>query len=182
MVHQTHHVIPHFDPFADKRLEHVPVPPTAKFQTTTSLLAEYKDEQYGAHFGTNVKYLNREERKACELTVHNGKIYDAQGQLFDTSAGKTAAFGGSEGKAIFVMDHDGKMYASLYTEPGKFHHSSFLAGRPVAAAGEIEVRNGEVVYLSRKSGHYRPSEAQLSQVAQNLSAHGIGGFEVDQKV
>jgi hypothetical protein len=180
VVHQMHHVKSHFDRFADKRLPPVPLPETAKFNTTTSLLADYKDEQFGAHFGTSVKYLNREERKAYELTVRDGKIYDAQGQLFDSSAGKTAF--GAQGKAIFVMDHDGKMYASLYNVTGKFHHSSFLAGQPVAAAGEIEVHNGVVVNVSRKSGHYRPTEAQLSQVAQNLNSHGISGFEVEQMV
>ncbi|HET9642184.1 MAG TPA: hypothetical protein VFP68_02215, partial [Burkholderiaceae bacterium] len=84
--------------------------------------------------------------------------------------------------AMFVMDHDGNIYASTRRVPGKFHHSSFVAGGAVAAAGEIEVRNGEVTYISRRSGHYWPSEAQLDQMAENLRSQGVTGFEVDKSI
>ncbi|WP_156371317.1 hypothetical protein [Nocardia arizonensis] len=83
--------------------------------------------------GSAVKYLSAEERKAYELTVRDGKIYDANGNLFDTTAASTAHSG--DGKAIFVMDENGKLYASTYHAPGQFHHSSFLAGQPVSGAG-----------------------------------------------
>ena len=41
------------------------------------------------------------------------------------------------------------------------HHSSFLAGAPVAAAGEIKVVNGRLVSISNGSGHYRPPPGYL---------------------
>jgi hypothetical protein len=41
------------------------------------------------------------------------------------------------------------------------HHSSFLAGAPVAAAGEIKVVNGRLVSVSNGSGHYRPPPGYL---------------------
>ncbi len=175
---------PHADPFGDKRVQSSAVPPTAKFQHNVALFTEYSGEHLPGNpiWATSVAYLDQEQRQQFKLTVKDGKIYDAQGKLFDTQNGKTACFGGNAGKAIFVMDHDGNMYASNYHAPGKFHHSSFLAGQPVAGAGEIAVHNGEIQYLSRNSGHYRPSAAQLEQVAQNLSSQGLSNFVVDQKI
>lgn len=71
------------------------------------------------------------------------------------------------------MDEHGNLYASNYQEVGKLHHSSFLAGRPVAGAGEIAVRNGVPELLSRKSGHYLPSDEHQQQVRSVLAEQGI---------
>ncbi|SDC78932.1 hypothetical protein SAMN05192589_103228 [Paracidovorax valerianellae] len=175
---------PHVDPFGDKRLSSSAVPPTAKFQHNVALFAEYAGEhlQGNKTWATSVTYLNAEQRQQYKLTVKDGKIFDAEGKPFDTRNGKTACFGGGAGKAIFVMDHDGNLYASNYHAPGKFHHSSFLAGQPVAGAGEITVHNGEIQSLTRNSGHYRPSAAQLEQVAHSLSSQGLSNFVLDQKI
>lgn len=143
------------------------------------MLASYKGEELGTRYGTRVEYLDHEKRQAYKLTVRDGKVYDAKGNLYDT----TRAVGlYSSAIAMFVMDHDGNIYASTRRVPGKFHHSSFVAGGAVAAAGEIEVRNGEVTYISRRSGHYWPSEAQLDQMAENLRSQGVTGFEVDKSI
>lgn len=121
--------------------------------------------------GKSVKYLNDEERKAYELTIRDGKIYDANGNLFDTTSAATAHSGG--GKAIFVMDENGKLYASTYHAPGEFHHSSFLGGKPVSGAGELEVVNGELRMITDQSGHYKPSQDYTRQVVENLQGKGI---------
>jgi hypothetical protein len=167
------------DRFAAERLSANAPPATARFQKTTGMMAQYDGEQTGKVWGTKVAYLDEQQRQQYKLTVHNGKIYDAKGELFDTASAATVLGGG---KAIFVMDHDGNMYASTAHAVGKFHHSSFLAGQPVAAAGEIEVHNGEVTVVNRKSGHYRPTESQLNQVAEHLSSLGLSNFAIDQKV
>ena len=167
------------DRFAAERLFANAPPATARFQKTTGMMAQYDGEQTGKVWGTKVAYLDEQQRQQYKLTVHNGKIYDAKGELFDTASAATVLGGG---KAIFVMDHDGNMYASTSHAVGKFHHSSFLAGQPVAAAGEIEVHNGEVTVVNRKSGHYRPTESQLNQVAEHLSSLGLSNFAIDQKV
>lgn len=167
------------DRFAAERLFANAPPATARFQKTTGMMAQYDGEQTGKVWGTKVAYLDEQQRQQYKLTVHNGKIYDAKGELFDTASAATVLGGG---KAIFVMDHDGNMYASTSHAVGKFHHSSFLAGQPVAAAGEIEVHNGEVTVVNRKSGHYRPTESQLNQVAEHLGSLGLSNFAIDQKV
>jgi hypothetical protein len=167
------------DRFAAERLSAMAPPANAKFQKTTGMMAQYDGEQTGKVWGTKVAYLDEQQRQQYKLSVHDGKIYDAKGELFDTASAATVLGGG---KAIFVMDHDGNMYASTSHAVGKFHHSSFLGGQPVAAAGEIEVHNGEVTVVNRKSGHYRPTESQLNQVAEHLSSLGLSNFAIDQKV
>lgn len=146
------------------------------------MLAQYSGEETGKVFGTQVKYLDSAERQQFKLTIHNGKLHTADGNLFDTTAG-TSLWTKGGGRAIFVMDHNGDIYASNYQEKGKFHHSSFLAGAPVASAGELEVRNGELVAMSPQSGHYRPSGQQLLQCANHLLAQGVPGrFNVETTV
>jgi len=57
------------------------------------------------------------------------------------------------------MDADGTFYASMEQAVGEFHHSSLVAGDPVAAAGELDVGQGVLEALSDKSGHYRPARS-----------------------
>lgn len=74
---------------------------------------------------------------------------------------------------MFVMDQHGNLYASLQQEVGRLHHSSFLRGKPVAGAGELEVHDGVVRFVTRKSGHYMPPPEMLSQVRDMLREQGI---------
>ncbi len=74
---------------------------------------------------------------------------------------------------FYVMDDAGNIYISNYHAGGKFHHSSFLAGGPVAAAGQISARNGVVKIITRKSGHYRPKKVFFEQVIKELSKRGV---------
>jgi RHS repeat-associated protein len=127
--------------------------------------------------GQQVKYLTAAERQAYRLTIRDGLVYDASGNLFDTGSASTVHSGA--GRAIFVMDSQGNIYASLHQEVGEFHHSSLLAGQPVAGAGEIEVSNGVVNGLTRKSGHYRPGPEHQAQVVTELQSHGVDMSLVD---
>lgn len=71
------------------------------------------------------------------------------------------------------MDEVGKIYASPYQIRGKFHHSSFLSGKPVASAGELTAINGKITEISRKSGHYQPSLKINSQIMTELQKRGV---------
>lgn len=120
---------------------------------------------------SHVAYLDENGRRALRLEVRNGLLYTANGELFDTSAGQTVWSGG--GQAIFVMDQHGNLYASLEHSAGRFHHSSFLAGAPVAAAGELVVSRGVVQLLTDSSGHYRPERGHTLQAVEHLRRLGI---------
>ncbi len=85
------------------------------------------------------------------------------GAPFSTRIHKTVFSG--EGWAIFVVDLEGNLYAGSHEE-GKFHHSSFLSGRPVQAAGEMVVEDGIPKVVTCKSGHYQPTWAEMKTFVQ----------------
>jgi hypothetical protein len=118
-----------------------------------------------------VDYLSLEDLEKHRLFVKDGLLYSVRDGLpFDTRSAGTVW---NQGRAIYVMDRHGNLYASLKQLVGEFHHSSLLAGKPVAGAGELEVTDGVPTLINRKSGHYQPDEEQLSLVRDMLQEQGI---------
>lgn len=139
---------------------------------TTRLGSRYYGENRPNNrvFGSAVRYLTDAEREAFRLTIRGGKLYDAAGKLFDTTATRTARSGQA---AIVVMDGEGNIFASLVQRVGEFHHSSLLGGKPAAFAGEIVVENGVLKAVNNMSGHYRPPARFLQQFMRFLQAEGV---------
>jgi uncharacterized protein YukE len=142
---------------------------------TGGLKPDYLGEQYpGGPMGSpGVTYLDDVGREQHRLTIHDGLIYNAKGLPFDTTNGVSAFGPSSNGRAIFVMDEHGNLYASTFQKFREFHHSSLLAGGDVAAAGEILVRDGKIEILTDRSGHYAPGRSQTQQVLDQLESQGI---------
>jgi len=140
------------------------------------LLDQYKGESDpdnpNRYFRPNtVDYLSPEDLERHRLFARDGLLYSVRDGLpFDTRSAGTVW---SQGRAIYVMDRHGNLYASLKQVVGEFHHSSLLAGEPVAGAGELEVVDGVPTLINRKSGHYQPDEDQLSLVRDMLQEQGI---------
>ncbi len=121
-----------------------------------------------APFDTPVTYLDEAKREMFRLHVdEDGLLRNAAGRLFDTSDAGAVQNPGS-GRAIFVMDRHGRIYAAKEHSAGQFHHSSFLSGQPVAAAGELGVKDGKVHLISNQSGHYKPGEKAIEQFMRHL--------------
>jgi hypothetical protein len=76
------------------------------------------------------------------------------------------------GKAIYVMSKEGHLHVIAH-KVGLRHHSSPLAGRNVACAGELQVKAGALVWLTNKSGHYSPEIDHLIQVLHILRKAGF---------
>ncbi len=80
---------------------------------------------------------------------------------------------------IFILSPEGKLY--IASDDNCFH-SYFLmsfegdskgkAG-PVSCAGEIEIENGKVSYISNLSGHYLPNLDQLI-----IAIHHLNQFDL----
>lgn len=119
-----------------------------------------------------VRYLTPEALERRRLVVHDGRLHDMSGKPFDTEdAHSHWAPGG--GRAIFVMDRYGNLYAEKAHVVGEFHHSSFLSGGQVTGAGDIEVKNGVLTAISRHSGHYMPKPEDLDRVINVLRRAGV---------
>lgn len=125
-------------------------------------------QEFDANEG--VRYLAKSRAK-FKVTIRDGKLYNANGRPVDTTVSKTHQSG--EGHAMFVMDTKGNIYVSPFQKVGRFHHSSLVGGEPVAMAGEIKVVNGQIVAVSRKSGHYKPSEKHQDQFLEYLKDRGV---------
>jgi hypothetical protein len=158
-----------------------PIPParsTGELPTDEKLLKKYEGESdpnnpNRAFYPDTVKYMSPEEREAKRLFVDGeGNLRSAKdGSLFNTGNASTAWSG--QGRAIFVADGHGNIYASLEQTVGHTHHSSLLGGDPVAGAGEIQVRDGKLVAMTDQSGHYQPSSAANDRVLQSLRDQGL---------
>ena len=109
---------------------------------------------YGASL---VKYYGASAKaeKRRVIFKEDGKLYRAINDTpFHTQPLVTAASG--RGWAIFVVSPEGKMYAHKHVV-GKYHHSTFLSGSAVMAAGELVADHGVVKFVTAKSGHYVPT-------------------------
>ena len=129
---------------------------------------DYHGEQHGGVFDTPVRYLDEAEREDYKLHVdEDGLLRDADGDLFDTThAG--SIWHPQGGRAIVVMDQHGDIFASQQQIEGHFHHSSFLGGEPVGAAGELGVKDGNVQLISNNSGHYQPTKTNTYDFIKHL--------------
>jgi hypothetical protein len=116
-----------------------------------------------------VRYLSPDEAEQCRVFVRDGLLYGTDGRVVDTVGANLS--GGDRG--IFVMDSQGNIYLSTQQEVGTFHHSSFLAGQPVSAAGEIIVEDGRVLIVTNQSGHYMPAPESLQLFLDQLAAQGM---------
>jgi len=124
-------------------------------------------------FGSQVRRLNDAELEQHRLVVGpDGLIRRSDGTLFDTRNASSVHAGGG-GRAIFIMDEHGNMYASNYQAVGDFHHSTLSGGRPVTGAGELEVIDGRLQTVTDHSGHYQPGRSNTQNVLDELGRQGI---------
>lgn len=128
----------------------------------------YSRDQLETMQKLKVKYLKSTAEREPFL-VHgpraDGGALVQNGKPLDTS--KESSYFSGLGHAIFVMSPDGQFYVGSH-RVNAFHHSSFLAGEDVASAGEIQAKNGRIVQITNKSGHYKPQVIHLVQALQQL--------------
>lgn len=104
------------------------------------------------------------KRDLSKVDFRGGTLFQ-NGKPLDTSLMVTAFSG--PGYGIYVMSAEGNMHVSSHAV-GYRHHSSLLAGQNVAGAGELQVKAGRLVWISNKSGHYKPDLFLLIEVLHQL--------------
>lgn len=140
----------------------------------------------------NVQYLTPEQRESYKIkpvkrgeeTIYVGE--DDQAVDSEKATQTQSAVGGTDGIFIYVMSEDGDLYVADEGKESKdnekFHHSSFLGGKPVAAAGEIAFSSGKVTEISNISGHYQPDLSYIYQALLELRSQGMNISEVTVKL
>lgn len=114
-----------------------------------------------------VTYCSAIQAEAYRMEFESdGLLHRAHdGSKYDTSGLETCASG--RGWAIFVLSPEGKLYSHKHVE-GVFHHSSFLSGAAVLAAGEMLVNDGKIRIINAKSGHYMPLPENMASFVKQL--------------
>jgi hypothetical protein len=135
----------------------------------------------GAHIQPNGEIFWRASERVVEydhdlakqqlsrITFTSGRLYLGT-KPFDTREMYTGNAG--VGHAIFVVSAEGNVHVGSHVV-GNRHHSSLLAGTKVAGAGELKCTDGRLLFVSNKSGHYRPTVSHMVQVLHLLSKHGV---------
>ena len=112
------------------------------------------------------------------LYFNNGLLLKPHNDLPFSTAGMETAFSG-DGWAVFVCSlpmlepggHFGVFVFSYTHRAGWDHHSSFLGGAPVLAAGEwIVDSTGKIRVITGKSGHYVPKWENLYKFVTRFPA------------
>ena len=114
--------------------------------------------------------LTLQKQGLTKVQVVAGLLYHASGDKLDTGALQN--YLGQAGVAIYVLSAQGNLHVSNQ-EYQKRHHSSLLAGIPIASAGEIVVKDGKVTYISNSSGHYLPALDHFLQVLHHLQKRTV---------
>ncbi|MGH9067484.1 MAG: hypothetical protein ACRD0J_08360 [Acidimicrobiales bacterium] len=136
---------------------------------------------WGAQFNARqVRYdRSKPEQDASAVRVAGGQLTWAQsGTPVDTSGPTWVTHFSGPGWAIYVLSPDGHLHVASH-KVGAYHHSSLMAGVPVAAAGELKAAGGAVTHLSNKSGHYMPGQEHLRNMLWFLagkSGVALGSF------
>jgi hypothetical protein len=126
---------------------------------TKPLLPQFENELNRGAVGPEYRRLDALGRLQFIVEVRgDGKMVDRFGKLL-------------HGRFNYVMDSDGLIYAHP-NGINFLHHSSFLAGQPVAAAGSMEVYRGRLKFIDNNSGHYWPTIRHLRQMLRELNSRG----------
>lgn len=123
--------------------------------------------------GSGTDYLLSRDQKRHSVHVQGGLLYQYNGiglvPLETNSSNSTF---------IYVMASDGAIYSA--DKEVVRHHSSFLAGREVAAAGTWTVRQGRPTLITNQSGHYQTPVDYATQILKELSSRGVNTSNISQ--
>jgi len=113
------------------------------------------------------------QRQQYMVSARDGKLIGADGRPLDTSLAVPMKYGSPTGRGIYVMDEAGNIYINEIPNY-RFKHSSFLNKGEIAAAGEITIKDGKLIYINANSGHYLPEDRLfLNQILNQLQEMGI---------
>lgn len=101
-----------------------------------------------------------------------GRFRTIDGGMLDTRMA-TASWRPNAELALFILDPHGNIYVSLRRVVSRVHHSTLSGGGPVAAAGELRVRDGHLLALTDHSGHYPPTHSSNQILVDELQRQGV---------
>jgi len=111
-----------------------------------------------------LRYLDEMQREAFRVHAEGGRVLYNDATVLDTKNG-SASLSGRKGIYIYVCSALTRQIYTFDSQLHVMHHSSFLKGQAVLAAGTWLVEQGEVMEVDGESGHYKPTTANLRTFA-----------------
>jgi len=132
-------------------------------------LAQQDNPSYHAKMGT-VDYFDEEQRQNYALKLGS--------QIKYAKTNKAAS-----GENIYVVSQANTFYARNAegggTDKGIVHHSSFMAGQSVKAAGHLVFKSpGKLATINLNSGHYKPKPEHMKNALRVLKRAQVDLSEV----
>ena len=109
--------------------------------------------------GEEVTFRTPQTSVFNDKKIKNYKIKFSKGLMYYCQSGKLVNTEDNV-EYIYIVNLLGEMFITKSSDYIK--HTSLSAGKPVLGAGSIKINNGQVIYISNESGHYRP-EAHILQ-------------------
>lgn len=119
-----------------------------------------------------VQYCNKKTRQQFQVSVRDGKLHWINQGMRLCHSSKKAKADGKRVMMIYVMAPNGTLYLGDKKRE-KFHHSSFLSGSAVIAAGSMCVEHGILREVTPHSGHYRPSADDFKRCIASIESMGV---------
>ncbi len=128
-----------------------------------------------------VIYFNFWQMLRCLVIIKDGKFFDIYGNKINTNFREFRWQGVRYflNSTKFVMDVCGNIFLTTIKDITHLKHSHFLAGRPVAHAGMIDVTDGTLITIDTDSGHYKPRNFHALQVAHCLLSQNTKLFQIN---
>lgn len=115
-------------------------------------------------------FFNNKERACYRVHIHKAKFFQS-GKVFDTKYYVTHL---RQGYASFTLNANGELsiFSHLTAQAG-IVHASMNAGSPLVSAGELCIREGELISIITYSGHYTPNMFNAYRALTHFSRKGI---------
>lgn len=137
--------------------------------TLYRLLPQYYAEQSDKGM---VWLATAESRAAYVLQVCEGLLCNTNSKVLGSDGPTTFMFVVDSAGLILVAERQDDPRCNGSGSSTQIHHSSLVAGGPVASAGEIVVDRGKLRAASNWSGHYAPPPSCLSILMDQLAQRG----------
>jgi hypothetical protein len=121
-----------------------------------------------------VKYVDDSSTRA-KYKVTLGPTLQRRNENFDT-ARLSKHFSDKQnyslGQVIWVLGQDGEFYSHI-CKIGRIHHSSFMGGGDIDAAGDWVVVDGKLKSINGQSGHYKPGMGPFEKALAKLKSKNV---------
>lgn len=126
---------------------------------------QYYKKEYPHFFawleGEDITFRTPQTKVLNDREMENYKVKFSKGYAYHSHSNKLLTTE-DPNEYIYIITPFEEMYVIESSDSIK--HTSLSGGKPLFASGSIRVNNGQIIYISEESGHYRPNANILQKV------------------